>query len=87
MFARKLIQQRTQFGPFVAPHVPKLEAKPDNCTLLFKVSDWLQTLACILKVIGYHQRYISAALAGGGGEFWLYIQTKGEMKCITKHTF
>lgn len=37
VFARKLIQQRTQFGPFIAPRVPKLEIVPPDNKLIFKV--------------------------------------------------
>ena len=37
VFARKLIQQRTQFGPFIAPRVPKLEIIPPDNKLIFKV--------------------------------------------------
>ncbi|XP_072170312.1 uncharacterized protein [Diadema setosum] len=38
VFARKLIQQRTQFGPFVAPRVP-YKTEPDPHRLLYKIFD------------------------------------------------
>ncbi|XP_022107805.1 zinc finger protein PLAG1-like isoform X2 [Acanthaster planci] len=37
VFARKLIQQRTQFGPFIAPRVPKLETLPHDNSPIYKV--------------------------------------------------
>ncbi|XP_038056950.1 PR domain zinc finger protein 4-like isoform X6 [Patiria miniata] len=37
VFARKLIQQRTQFGPFIAPRVPKLETLRLDNAPIYKV--------------------------------------------------
>ncbi|XP_070556719.1 zinc finger protein PLAG1-like [Ptychodera flava] len=37
IYARKLIQKRTQFGPFLAPRIPKFESRSDNSKLEFKL--------------------------------------------------